>query len=149
MEQKERKKVNFWFFLRILVIIGWISLLLYSLSLVRYLGTEYQKDPSNFVFFEDEEDRESYRASMRYKPSVYGYGWINNTSLISECKPAIFINDFYMQRVDPFIWLAFGLVVLTIISKLTPAERQEIKERLSRTAERLDQEGENENKDRQ
>jgi len=105
--------------LRLFVIIGWLAFFVYDLYLVRYLGNQYYKDPSNFIMFDDEQHRQAYksRPSFNLKDE-----WIDQASLRKDCRPLDFINDFYFDKVDRFIKLSCLLLLLTLISRLDPAE---------------------------
>ncbi|KKM21199.1 hypothetical protein LCGC14_1637810, partial [marine sediment metagenome] len=87
--------------LRIIVIIGWLAFFFYNLYLVRFMGQEYIADQSNFVFFDDEQHRTAYKSTLNYQAS----DWVDDASLISDCKPMIYFNDFYFDKINPFVIL--------------------------------------------
>lgn len=129
----ETKKI--YLALRILVIIGWVGFFFYNLYIVKFLGSEYNNDPSNFVFFEDEENRQAYRASL----NVYAdASWIDQASLVNECKPVIYFNDFYFEKIDPFIKLVMVLILLTLIIRIDFDEWKNIIKKFKKVADRLE-----------
>ena len=107
--------------LRIIAALGWIAFFIYNLYLVKFLGNEYNKDPSNFIFFDDEQHRVEYKASLNYR-SFAASGWVDDASLISQCRPMIYVNDFYFNRLAPIINWFYLLIVLTIAINIPFAE---------------------------
>ena len=136
------KKVNKTYnILRIIVLIGWISFLFYSLYLVRYLGNDYIRDPSNFVFFNDEQHREAYY--IVDSTLVYNTDWISKASLIDQCRPMIYINDFYFNKVDLFVKLSALLILLTLFLKTDPREWRDMGKKIEKFSEKFEDDGTN------
>ncbi len=120
--------------LKILVAAGWIAFFFYNLYLIRFLGNEYTEDPSNFVFFEDEEQRAEYKKQLLYQPSA----WVDDASLMNQCRPMIYFNDFYFDKLDPvFHWMLL-LIVLTIAIKIPYAEWMQMKSKVEKITDKLE-----------
>ena len=107
---------------RILLILGWITFLFWNVYLWKYTVNEYNDDQSNFVFFEDEQDRDTYRASRLLINPFYDPAWISRASLVGQCRPMIWFKDFYLQKVRPFIYFSVALILLTLILRIPFAE---------------------------
>lgn len=125
--------------LRIIVIIGWISFFIYDLYLIRLLGNEYNKDPSNFVFFEDDQQRQAYKTTIPYLNS----DWIEEASLVAECKPMIYFKDFYFQRIDPFVKLSIILIILTLVLRVSPSEWKDMGKKIEKLSEKIEDDADN------
>jgi len=106
---------------RILLILGWITFFFWNFYLWIYTANEYKEDMSNFVFFENEKDREEYRASML----IVEPAWISRASLVDQCRPMIWVKDFYLQKVRPFIYFSGALILLTLIFRIPFDELKE------------------------
>ncbi len=107
-----------WKVLKIIVFAGWILFFMWNLKLAKYFGTEYNKDPSNFVFFENEMDRQAYKTNI-YQGNLQ---WVDQASLIDQCKPMVWFNDFYFEKIDPLVTYFAVLILLTLISRIDPKE---------------------------
>lgn len=127
-----------WKILKIFVFIGWLAFLLYVLYIIRLMGSEYAADPSNFVFFEDEQQRVAYRSTLLYG----NQDWVEQASLIDQCKPLVYLNDFYFSRIDLFIRLTMLLILLTLITKIDLAEWKIFKGKFDKFADKLEEEDE-------
>ncbi|HEC66671.1 hypothetical protein LCGC14_1849320 [marine sediment metagenome] len=119
--------------LRILVIIGWLTFFFYNLHVVRFLGQEYNKDPSNFVFFDSEQHRESYKTTI-----IFPKPWIDEASLIGQCKPAVYMNDFYFSKIDPILRWVFLLIILTIAIRIPPEEWVAMKDKINKWGDKIE-----------
>ncbi len=124
--------------LRIIIVLGWIAFFVYNLYMIRFLGQEYQRDPSNFVFFDNAQDREAYKTTIPYGNS----DWIKETSLVGQCKPMIYFNDLYFNKIAPFIKLAGLLVLLTLISRIRPGEWISLGKKIEKFSEKLEDDDE-------
>ena len=125
--------------LRILVALGWLAFFIYNLYLVRFLGNEYIKDPSNFVFFNDEQQRIEYKM---YDESVMGSEWIDRASTLDQCRPMIYFNDFYFDKLDPIWNWIYLLIILTIAIRIPYAEWMQMKSKIEKIAEKLEDDDE-------
>ena len=123
MKTKETIKIT----IKIALIIGWSAFLVYNLYLIRLLGNEYNKDPSNFVFFEDEMQRQAYTTNILYQNS----NWIQEASLVNECKPMIYFKDFYFNKIDPFVRWSGLLILLTLISNIPIGEWRSLRKKIN------------------
>lgn len=129
------KTNKIYFILRIVVISGWISFLIYNFNLWRFITAEYNKDPSNFAFFEDEEQRQQYKITY---PAMMDDDWIDRTSLVEQCRPMIYIQDLYFNKIDRFIKLTGLLIVLTLILKVDPREWKSTADKIKKLEEQVE-----------
>ena len=125
--------------LRIFVALGWIAFVLYNLHLVKSLGQDYTRDPSDFVFFNSSDHREAYRSTQ-----VYSSAWIDEASLMDQCKPMIYFNDFYFDKIDPIINWMFLLIVLTIAIRIPVSEWKMFRSKLKKISEKLEDDDDDE-----
>lgn len=123
-----KKNNKFFRILRIFLLIGWIGFMAWNFYLWTFLLKQYDQDPSSFVFFESEKDREQYKESRsKLNPGLQGYEWIDQVSLVDQCRPMIYFKDFFLDKVKPFIILTFLLIILTLIYRLGPEEIEDMK----------------------
>lgn len=122
----EKKKI-FFKILWIVLIIGWIGFIAYNFYLWTYILKEYQRDPSNFVFFKDELQREQYKLTKNKIVSDPGYSWVDDVSLMDQCRPMLYFQDLFSEKIQRFIYFTFILILLTLIYRLNPRELEGIK----------------------
>lgn len=122
--------------LRIIVVLGWLAFFFYNLYLVRLLGNNYIDDPSDFILFESEAQREAYRKQMSYTPG-YNSDWIDEAALVQQCKPMIYFKDFYFKRIDPMVRLLLVLIVLTIAIRIPYEDWKRAAEKIEKLGERF------------
>jgi len=133
----------FYRILSIVVIAGWIGFLFYNIHLWNYLIKQYEINPSNFVMFDNEKHKEQYKNQLSYKnhPSTT-INWINKSSLVSDCKPLIYINDFFFDKISGFLKFTGFLIILTILTKTNPAEWRRIGDKIDKINKKIEQEQE-------
>lgn len=123
--------------LRIFVAIGWVSFFFYNLYIANYLGQEYLKDKSNFVMFESEQQKHDYLESL---PPYADISWVNDVSLTDECKPMLFFNDFYFNKIKPLLPYMAILILITIGIRTTPREWREIGNKFNDITQKIEDE---------
>ena len=133
----------FYRILSIVVIVGWIGFLFYNMYLWNYLKEQYEINPSNFVMFDNEKHKEQYKNQLIYKnhPSTT-INWINKSSFVSDCKPLIYINDFFFDKISGFLKFTGFLIILTILIKTNPAEWRRIGDKIDKIDKKIEQEQE-------
>ncbi len=132
---------NIFFALKILIAIGWVAFFIYNLSMVRFVGNEYNKDPSNFVFFDDQQHKEAYKQTYSQSP-IGPPAWIDEASLTTQCKPAVYMNDFYFNKIDPVVRWMFLLIILTIAIRIPFPEWRQMNTDLQKLSEKFGDEEE-------
>lgn len=83
---EKSKKVKL--IVKIILLIGWIYLFGSLISLSSYVGKQYKIDSTNFEI---------------------------NPETMQACKPMLFFNDLYLERVHPKLNFAFVLLIFTIL----------------------------------
>ncbi|MCH8328832.1 MAG: hypothetical protein IIB81_00390 [Nanoarchaeota archaeon] len=121
--------------LRIIVIIGWLTFFGYFLMITKQLGTDYNNNPADFVFFDDEKQRIEYADQV--KPSMYSSAWIQEASLVTDCKPMIYFNKFYFEKIEPVIKALVVLIVMTIFISIPWKDWLETKQKIEKPGEKF------------
>lgn len=121
--------------LRIIVIIGWLTFFGYFLMITKQLGTDYSNNPADFVFFDDEKQRIEYADQV--KPSMYSSAWIQEASLVTDCKPMIYFNKFYFEKIEPVIKALVVLIVMTIFISIPWKDWLETKQKIEKPGEKF------------
>jgi len=135
-----------WKILRLFVILGWIGFLFYNLHIWKFILAEYGRDPSNFVFFESEQDRQDYKQSQlnTFNPSLYGNNtWIERTSLVDQCRPMLYFQDLFFDKIKPFINYSALLILVTLIIRIRPDEWKGMISKLKKISEKVEADDEN------
>jgi len=133
----------FYRILSIVVIVGWIGFLFYNMYLWNYLIKQYEINPSNFVVFGNKTHKEQYKNQLSYKNHpLTTINWINKSSLVSDCKPLIYINDFFFDKISGFLKFTGFLIILTILTKTNPAEWRRIGDKIDKIDKKIEQEQE-------
>lgn len=114
------KKIEIFFkILRIIVLIGWISFFAYNIYVAKYLGNQYLAHPDNFIMFPNETERSNYYESLSV---LSDREWVKEANLASECRPMLFFNDFYFQKIYPVQNWMLLLILFTIVIRTEPDE---------------------------
>ncbi len=134
---------NVYLLLKIVVLIGWITFFIYNIAIVRQLGQDYNNNPADFVFFDDEQHRTAYKESIT--PNIYRNLWIDEASLVTDCKPMIYVNNFYMNKIDPLIKGVLVLIIMTIFISIPFGDWRETKKKIDKFADKFkeDEDGNN------
>ena len=123
-----------YFGLKTIIIIGWIVVFIFNIHIINTLKQDYKDDPANFVFFNSEQHREAYRASINYR-MAYNTGWIDDASLVSECRPVVYLYNFYFNHIDRMVKFTILLILLTLLIKIPWNDWKTFRERLKRAGE--------------
>ena len=121
--------------LRIIVIIGWLTFFGYFLMITKQLGTDYNNNPADFVFFDDEKQRIEYAEQVM--PSMYSSAWIQEASLITDCRPMIYFNKFYFEKIEPVIKALMVLIVMTIFISIPWKDWLKTKQKIEKLGEKF------------
>ena len=109
-----------------LILVGiWIYFFINLYGLAIYLGKEYYKDPSNFVFFEDEVQRKDYKEGFIIVPK-----WIDDSSIANDCKPIAYFHTLYIDRLKPLIELFAVLILVSILFRINPSAWRKVAEKI-------------------
>lgn len=106
----------FFFKFRIVLLIAWILSFGWLLKIGLLLGHDFKEDPGRLSMFETEQERQQYLNVPAPHPGI-DKSWAESASLTFQCKPLIYANTFYFDRVRPFLFWIFALIAATLIYK--------------------------------
>lgn len=130
------KTKRIYLLLRIVVIIAWLTFFGYFLMITKQLGTDYNNNPADFVFFDDENQRIEYAEQVKPE-DIYNSAWIQEASLVSDCKPMIYFNKFYFEKIGPVIKALAVLIVMTIFISIPWEDWLRTKQKIEKLGEKF------------
>ncbi len=84
------------------------------------LFDEYDAHPESFKLFTNESQREEYKLAAEQK-CIGGLGlqcnepWIDRANLVNECKPIIYFNKLYEDKLQLFSYVIIATLFMTVV----------------------------------